>query len=153
MIATLRDTGNFRVQNSVGEEAEARVIKWLRRHGFAVMVNAEGREARQDLWVMATAEVKHDTKAASTGNVFIEVLCRGKPSGLATTCSHIWIFDVGDGELVLIPTSKLKELASQGERRVSADGNAGRLIPLATLRAASMALADNERDNDNDDTF
>jgi hypothetical protein len=42
----------------------------------------------------STIEVKSDRMARKTGNVFIEVESRGKPSGLSTTLADHWAIEV-----------------------------------------------------------
>lgn len=56
-------------------------------------------------------EVKTDTKAHETGNLFVEVYSRGKPSGISTTEANYWIFIIYFKSYCLIlQTEKLKQL-------------------------------------------
>jgi hypothetical protein len=58
-------------------------------------------------------EVKTDAMAAKTGNVYIEVECRGRPSGIQTTAAEFWAF-VLPGDLVVITrTVTVRELATR----------------------------------------
>jgi hypothetical protein len=37
-------------------------------------------------------EVKRDFRAMETGNIFVEYQSRNKPSGLATSEAHYWVY-------------------------------------------------------------
>ena len=55
-------------------------------------------------------EVKSDTMAHITGNIFIEYESRGKPSGIATTDANYWIYKINELNFALIfDVIKLKE--------------------------------------------
>lgn len=59
-------------------------------------------------------EVKRDEKAASTGNVFIEIYCSGKSSGLRATEADTWCITIPyeNGQTdFLIPTNILRTMA------------------------------------------
>ena len=58
----------------------------------------------------STIEVKSDKMARRTGNVYVEVESRGKPSGLATTEADHWAIEVDDGVFVIMPTDRLRVL-------------------------------------------
>jgi len=59
-------------------------------------------------------EVKHDSMAASTGNLAVEFECNGKPSGISITGAGWWAFVVGgkgeDKIVILAETQRLKDL-------------------------------------------
>ena len=55
-------------------------------------------------------EVKTDIKTRTTGNVFVEYMSRGKPSGIGTTKAQWYAFIVED-RIVILPTEKLKLIA------------------------------------------
>ena len=54
-------------------------------------------------------EVKNDLKSSQTGNVAIEIICSGKPSGITTTKSNYWAIMVND-VFYLVKTKDLKLL-------------------------------------------
>jgi hypothetical protein len=55
-------------------------------------------------------EVKSDTMAHITGNVFIEFESRGKPSGIATTDADYWVYKINEINFAIIfDVIRLKE--------------------------------------------
>jgi|TARA_R110002096_G_scaffold423894_1_gene631437 hypothetical protein len=56
----------------------------------------------------STIEVKHDLKALSTGNVYVEYWSRGKKSGISTSIAEYYCFAFGE-TLHLIKTKDLKD--------------------------------------------
>ena len=56
-------------------------------------------------------EVKSDRLAHKTGNIAIEFMYKGQPSGILTTKAHYWsyfiIFPSGEFDLYVIPTAKI----------------------------------------------
>jgi ABC-type phosphate transport system substrate-binding protein len=57
------------------------------------------------------AEVKVDSMAHRTGNVFIEVFSRGKASGISTTTAEFWVYKIeASGSAIIVPVEKLKSL-------------------------------------------
>ena len=57
-------------------------------------------------------EVKHDKASALTGNIFIECLSNGQPSGILTTEAQYYII-VSDDIYYLILTDKLKQMINE----------------------------------------
>lgn len=56
-------------------------------------------------------EVKTDSMAHSTGNVYIEVYSRGNKSGISTTSADYWIYMIEQtGSAIIIPVDRLKKL-------------------------------------------
>jgi len=86
----------------------------------------------------ATIEVKHDLKALSTGNVYVEYFSRGKKSGISTSQSDYYCFAFGD-TFHLIATKNLKDKCRKyiGTSRDKAGGDLntskGILLPLKEL--------------------
>ena len=78
------------------------------RHDLEVGQLAE--KALADIFENSTIEVKNDLKASKTGNLFIEYMSRGKPSGIGTTKAQWYAFIVED-RIVILPTEKLKLIA------------------------------------------
>ena len=106
------------------------------RHDLEVGQLAE--QALADILENKTVEVKNDLKAMTTGNLFIEFMSRGKPSGIDKTEADYWCFCVGD-VFLLIETEKLKNLIeplkNTNAERVGGDNNTsvGILLPLIKL--------------------
>jgi hypothetical protein len=100
--------------------------------------NAGRRLAFQNL-PLGAIEVHSDRKARYSGQFFVEVACRDKPSGLATSTAPLWAIELHDGAWAVIPTARLREVARQQQALRGTvrggDGNAaeGVLIPLASL--------------------
>ena len=85
-------------------------------------------------------EVKSDRLAHKTGNVYIEYECRGRPSGIATTTAHYWIYRIEENNIaIIIPTERLKVICrkyfTDGKIMLGGDNNLskGFLIPLIQL--------------------
>ncbi len=87
-------------------------------------------------------EVKRDRLCLSTGNIFIEVECNGKPSGIMSTEASYWVHLVPKGEWqvggMLLDTKALKtclqSLLKDGlakEKNWSGDGNRVRGIVIS----------------------
>lgn len=82
-------------------------------------------------------EVKSDSMAHSTGNVFIEVFSRDKPSGISTTTADFWIYRIEKlSSAIIIPIDRLKYLVKKHHQingfKLGGDNNTskGVLIPL-----------------------
>lgn len=86
-----------------------------------------------------TVEVKADFLAHATGNVAVEFLCRGKPSGLSVTRADWWAFVIhADSVVVFIRTESLKAIARCAYRagrvvRAGEAGEDGRPVSWAVL--------------------
>ena len=60
------------------------------------------------------AEVKLDSMAHRTGNVFIEVYSRSKKSGISTTEAEYWIYKIEKtGSAIIVPVERLKALVKK----------------------------------------
>jgi hypothetical protein len=55
-------------------------------------------------------EVKRDFKAIETGNIFVEYQSRNKPSGLATSEAHYWVYWLSEKHFITIEKNELKKL-------------------------------------------
>ena len=77
-------------------------------------------------------EVKTDYKVGDTGNIVVEYMCNGTPSGIATTESDWWAF-VLEGEgyksevAVLIKTDRLKNIARNEKTISGGDNNSSKM--------------------------
>jgi hypothetical protein len=83
-------------------------------------------------------EVKSDAKAATTGNVFLEIKQHGRMSGLATTTADWWAIEIGDTWLI-VPTKRLKAAAILAKSKWGTkqggdfDNYTGVLVPVTWL--------------------
>jgi hypothetical protein len=89
-----------------------------------------------------TIEVKADAASERSGNHFVELSCKGRPSGIRVTSSDYWGVALPDGTVLLLPTSKVRHLAEtaalEGNVREMTRGShptVGALVPLAKLVA------------------
>jgi hypothetical protein len=114
-----------------GNAMEAMVaMRLAQKMGGAILPNAPGKDSTGDFrigrWVSKQYEVKSHEAHARTGNLYYEVSCRGKDSGLRVTTSDWWV-DVCPPTLVFIskPGLLLDWLEKTNDTMVSAgDGNA-----------------------------
>jgi hypothetical protein len=87
-----------------------------------------------------TVEVKGDFRSLETGNHFVELSARGRPSGIMVTKSDYWAVALENGAVVMVPTEYLRELVSEAlaEGRTARMPNGshpteGALVPLVKL--------------------
>jgi len=84
-------------------------------------------------------EVKSDSMAHRTGNIFVEVYSRGKQSGISTTTADFWIYKIENNDsAIIIPTNRLKSLVKKyynGNFTKGGDDNTslGVLIPISEI--------------------
>jgi hypothetical protein len=88
-------------------------------------------------------EVKADYRAVGpqgTGNHFVELSARGRPSGIMVTESDYWAVALDNGAVVMVPTEYLRELVAEAlaEGRTARMPNGshpteGALVPLSKL--------------------
>lgn len=104
----------------------------------ADMLDGESHEKNLASILNGSIEVKADKAAQKTGNIYVEVTDRGKPSGINTTTAE-WQaqFLTGKGfdseVVVLIRTERLRRLI-EGKRTVNGgDASTGVLVKLKTL--------------------
>lgn len=87
----------------------------------------------------AKIEVKRDMMAHKTGQVFVEYLSRGKPSGISKTTADFWAFVLNGQRIILIPTDSLKDICRaairEGKTRQGGDENSsvGAMVRLEEL--------------------
>lgn len=59
----------------------------------------------------AKIELKSDSRSQQTGNIFVEVSSRGKPSGIMTTEADWFVYELREIEtFVLMRTGRMREL-------------------------------------------
>tara|TARA_R100001463_G_scaffold135727_1_gene199493 strand:- start:528 stop:908 length:381 start_codon:yes stop_codon:yes gene_type:complete len=76
-----------------------------------------GEKKLYDILKDEKIEVKRDRIALKTGNMAIEYMQKGRPSGIATTEATHWCYifhnDGNDVAYVIIPTERLKQVARE----------------------------------------
>lgn len=98
-----------------------------------------------------TVEVKTDERSETTGNIYVEYECRGRPSGIATTKATWWAYALARRRvLVVLPTDLLLNLAREqwrdGYQTECSRGSyptRGVLIPVNELIPRAIVLAQN----------
>ena len=116
-------------------ENKATTVKKLKTHDFSIT------NFRKDLSSRMNYELKTDRLAHKTGNVFVEFESRGKPSGISTSKSGVWIFKIvskGDRHLfsIEIPLSRLKKKVDNNYNVMLGGDNRsskGYLVPITDL--------------------
>ena len=78
---------------------------------FRIKSNNTGKNA---ITKTLKIEIKEDFMCAETGNVIVEFECRGKPSGISTTQSHLYIYVIhmpnGTLSYRMLKTASLKKM-------------------------------------------
>jgi hypothetical protein len=87
-------------------------------------------------------EVKTDFIASKTGNIFIEYMSRGKPSGISTTHADWYAFVLSNDLIFLISSEKLKEKCRKYLKTkrdvVGGDNNSSKGIILPLIELGSI---------------
>lgn len=124
----------------VDDELVKDVLSKVRSHGGAEKrwdVNQkEGEIAEGTLAELMnsngnTVEVKRDFKVSETGNLAIEFMCSGKPSGISTSLAEWWAYAF-DGEnyngevIVLIKKKRLERILEARRTRIVRGGDHNR---------------------------
>lgn len=124
-------TRDFQDSLAIGQGAEHRIAARLKQIGLDVW-HGIGKDSRGDIRMCDTLlEVKMDSKAIDTKNLFCELESNGVPSGLQTTSARLWAFELSDGSCVLIATEMLRALAKSCHKTAAAHGkNRGALVPI-----------------------
>ena len=108
-----------------------------------------GQECEKLVAKMLTGfhEVKSDRMALTTGNLFIEFECRGKPSGLSTSKADWWTFHLSDDLYFVIGSVELRRMClRKGIRKVAGgDGRASRgyLLPTENVLKSEKTRKEN----------
>jgi len=129
-------SGHYERDLGVGREAEQEVLALLSRKVQGIQSIAEvdpGNRLRFDLKVFLpsgpiTIEVKYDILSESTGNVAVEVECRGHASGVTASMSDYFVFklvDKNQSGFWLIPTGRLRLLVMNTSGRMVNGGDDG----------------------------
>lgn len=109
---------NFNKDLALGESGEDDIIKYLEGLGFTFV--GRNHDNKYDLVMeyegkQFTYEIKTDVYARDTGNIAIEVECRGKLSGLSVTTADFFVtYFPRFGEIWNIRTRSLRDLIKNG---------------------------------------
>jgi len=96
----------FKDDLKTGQQKENEIADYYRDLGLNAVIST-GVDKDKDIVISGQLEVKYDRLAPQTGNIAIELKCRGKISGLSTTKSNAWVITTDDGAWVC-PTESLK---------------------------------------------
>lgn len=93
-------------------------------------------------------EVKRDFLVSETGNIAVEIECRGKPSGIAVTRSPYWVYwlsgqEYQDEVAVIITVERLKRIMETCYLTTGGDDSASViwLIPIRKLLSNNSAIS------------
>lgn len=110
---------------------------------FDLMVGRTYEERLGHILDNKKIEVKTDFMAHTTGNIAVEYMCRGKPSGIATTHADYYAYIIPRASckeiVLLMSVSELKKMSrlyyKQGKIKAMGDSNQSLavLIPLVNL--------------------
>jgi hypothetical protein len=74
----------------------------------------EQQKLVMDIFEGESFEIKSDFMAHRTGNIAIEIQCRGKDSGIRTTKSDHWVYKITKPDIVIIlNTNRLREFVEK----------------------------------------
>jgi hypothetical protein len=89
-------------------------------------------EKLKSILIDPTIEVKYDQMHEKTGNVAIEVECRGKPSGISISKSTWWAFMLKQDRIIMIHRKELVKFLNKNLHRLrvvmGGDDNLARMI-------------------------
>jgi len=115
-------------------------MKYSSSFTYDLHLGEHGEEWAKELFGNAKVEVKTDSIAHKTGNMFIEVYSRGIASGISTTTADYWLYKIeGKDTAIIISTKRLRELVRKFHKedgfKVGGDNNSstGVLVPLVYL--------------------
>lgn len=114
-----------------GEKGERHVATTLKKHYGAASVSRIGACKGFDFRLIYADEehelfeVKTDFRAATTGNLFFEYECSGKPSGLTSTQADRWAILIPHLQSILVfrPTIMLRNLKKNKAAREIVGGD------------------------------
>lgn len=115
-------------------------MKYSSSFTYDLHVGTQAEDWVHSLFGNAKVEVKTDSMADKTGNMYIEVYSRGKPSGISTTTAEYWIYIIEySGAAIIIPTDRLKQLVRKChglngyKKGGDNDTSLGVLVPLIDI--------------------
>lgn len=85
-------------------------------------------------------EVKTDRMAHKTGNVFIEITYKGRPSGISTTEADYWLYRIHENDTaIIVPVARLRTIVDEHVKekgyKFGGEHVKGALIPINKLLA------------------
>lgn len=126
-------------------------MEYTRDFDLSLAAGEVGEDILRGVLADSRIEVKTDHQASRTGNIYVELESRGKPSGIATTKAD-WVAylipDIGNQTpdeyvprienllgIVLLPTDVLRLAQHLGRPKSGGDDNTSRgfLLPLSRL--------------------
>jgi hypothetical protein len=112
-------------------------MKYSSSFTYDLHIGEQSESWVKDLIGNAKIEVKGDSAAHLTGNAFIEVYYKNKPSGISTTTADYWIYRIeATGSALIVSVDRLKMLikkhhAINGYKKGGDNDNSiGVLVPL-----------------------
>lgn len=88
-------------------------MKYSSSFTYDLHLGEHAEDWAKQLFGNAKIEIKADSMAHLTGNLFIEVYYRNKPSGISTTEADYWLFKFETGTAIVISTERLKQLVKK----------------------------------------
>lgn len=87
-------------------------------------------------------EVKHDRGAPRTGNVAIELTCRGKPSGIIASTADYWVIVVGStAHFIEVAVLRFEVFCSSYARIQGGDDQASVIVLVPVSRLKQLATS------------
>ena len=112
-------------------------MKYSSSFTYDLHVGEQAEDWVKEIIQCSNIEVKTDSMAHVTGNVYIEVYSRGKPSGISTTTAVYWVYRIeASGSAIIVKTERLKELVRKYhglngfKKGGDNDSSLGVLIPI-----------------------
>ena len=105
---------------------------------YDLKVSQVKEEALGEIFNSAKIELKYDLKAHQTGNVYVEYISRGKPSGISTSEADYYCFCIKN-TFHLIESKELKEKCrkylgtSRDKKGGDSNTSMGILLPIDEL--------------------
>jgi hypothetical protein len=108
----------FKSDLEFGVEMERRVLGFLAKGGDHV-VHYEGKNSGWDYSINNVKyEQKTDRRTCVTGNICIELMCNGKPSGILATEADYWVhYPTGMKKIAVVPVDEMRRIALEKNRR------------------------------------
>ena len=142
-------TKKFKEDNEIGTKGENEIIEFLKSRGLNFIATSKMLYT-DDRWKLfdllfenknrkeIKVEVKSDHYVSDnndSGNMVIELSCNGKPSGLSTSISNLWVYyfpKLSKDNVWLIKTGELKQLIIDEKIPVviGGDGNRARMVKI-----------------------
>lgn len=110
---------SWRNDLDIGRRVEAIFAKRI-KDKYPQSYQIDGKCKGMDIYIPETRkgiEVKYDGKSEETGNIVIEVEMGGKPSGLLTTRSYLWIIVTNQDYCYISPRRIMTCILRHGIKR------------------------------------